>query len=250
MVALALLMTFLWPDFAPYVETLETLLEQPLYVALLGEETLGLTSLEGLIAMELFVVGDIVFVALILLFGVVSIAREVDSGTLDFMLSYPVPRWKFLLEKLLAFITVTLGYPVLTCAAAILGAIIIGEDFNSGAFLIALLGRWLLYITLTIIVILCSLIFMESSKTLGLAGLILGGSYIAKVLGGLVGMANPETADVLQGISLFYYLDGSAVMKAVMSNEAYPLAELAVLLAVGITALIASLALFQKREFK
>ena len=93
MAAFSLLMVLIWPSFEPYVEMLQGILELPIYGAILGEG-MPMTSLEGLLSMELFIMSDIFFMGLILLFGIQCIPREVDSGSLDFMLSFPVPRWR------------------------------------------------------------------------------------------------------------------------------------------------------------
>lgn len=251
-VALAFYMVLIWPEFEPLVEEIQELLENPLYETIIGKASveLGITSFEGLISMEMFIVSDIIFIALILLFGTMIVVREVDSGTLDIMLSYPVPRWKFLLEKLLTFITVTLSFPILTWIVTALGAAAYNIEFNNEAFFWSLLGRWILYMTLTCIVILCSIIFMDTMKTLGSAGLILGGSFILERLGGLVRPASEETADILQDMSLFHYLDGAAIMNALMENKGFPLEELAIILIIGFITLLVSLVLFQTREFK
>lgn len=252
LIVLSLYMVVLWPTFEPLAEDLQEFLENPLYQAILSEGSfeLGIASFEGLLSIEIFLVGDLIFLGLILLFGTMIVAREVDTGTLDIILSFPVPRWRFLLEKFLAFITVTLTFPILTWLATALGAMAYGIDFNSEAYFLGLFGRWILYMTLTCIVILCSIIFMDTTKTLGSAGLILGGSFILERLGGLVRTASEETADILQGISLFHYLDGSTIMNAILDNNGFPLEELILVLLIGFMALLASLMLFQTREFK
>jgi len=259
MAAFSLFMVLIWPSFEPYVEMLQEMLELPFYVAILGEG-LPMTSLEGLLSMELFIMADIFFMGLILLFGIQCITREVDSGSLDFMLSFPVPRWRFLLEKLAAFITVTISYPILTAAGAILGVVVIGVEFQSNgleAFFLGLFGRWVLYVTLTCLVVLLSVIFMDTGKTLTFGGLLLGGSFLLDTLGGLVIMADAAMGELIQGMSLYYYLDGALIMDMVIKEgvSGFPLGEFILILAIGIVAIFLSLVIFdnpirQKREFK
>jgi ABC-type transport system involved in multi-copper enzyme maturation permease subunit len=260
MAIFSLFMAAIWPSFEPYVAILEEMLQLDFYVAILGEG-MSLTSVEGLLSMELFIMSDIFFMGLILLFGIQCIPREVDSGSLDFILSFPVPRWRFLLEKLAAFITVTFSYPVLTTAGAILGAVIIpGIEFQSNgleSFFLALFSRWVLYITLTCLAILFSIIFMDSGKTLIFSGLLLGGSWLLDTLGGLVIMADAVLGEQIQKMSLYFYLDGPTIMKNVIEDgfSGFPLGEFVFILVIGIVALLASLVIFdnpfrQKKEFK
>ena len=254
------LMVAIWPSFEPYVEMLQEMMELPIYQALLGEGV-GLTSLESLLTMELFIISDIFFMGLILLFGVQCITREVDSGSLDFMLSFPVPRWRFLLEKVFAFITITLSYPIFTFAAAILASVIIpGIEFNPRgleAYFLGLLSRWILYLSLTCIIILISVAFMDTGKTLGFGGLLLGGSYILKTIAGLLRMADPAMADTLQLTSLYYYLDGIKIVDDIIKvgYSAYPFGQVIFIIIIGVVSLLLALLIFdnpyfQKREFK
>ncbi|PWI48802.1 hypothetical protein CEE45_04395 [Candidatus Heimdallarchaeota archaeon B3_Heim] len=254
------LMVAIWPSFEPYVESLQEMMELPIYQALLGEGV-GLTSLESLLTMELFIISDIFFMGLILLFGVQCITREADSGSLDFMLSFPVPRWRFLLEKVFAFITITLSYPIFTFAAAILASVIIpGIKFNPRgleAYFLGLLSRWILYLSLTCIVILISVVFMDTGKTLGFGGLLLGGSYILKTIAGLLRMADPAMADMLQLTSFYYYLDGIKIVDDIIKvgYGAYPFGQVIFIIIIGVVSLLLALLIFdnpyfQKREFK
>jgi ABC-type transport system involved in multi-copper enzyme maturation permease subunit len=254
-------MVLIWPSFEPYVDMLEEMLQLPLYQGLLGEGGLPLTSVEGLLSMEMFLLADIFFMAIILLFSVQCIPREVDSGSLDFMLSFPVPRWRFLLEKLTAYITVTLSFPILTTAGAIFGVVLIPEiEFQLRgleAFFLALVSRWILYLTLTCLVILISVIFMETGKTLTLGGLLLGGSFLLDTLGGLLRIADEVMGKGVQETSLYYYLDGPEIMAKIINEgyDAFPFAELFLILAIGIGAIFLALLLFdnpfrQKQEFK
>lgn len=260
MALFSLLMVVIWPSFEPYVEMLEEMMQLPIYEAILGEG-MPLTTIEGLLVLELFIMADIFFMGLILLFGVQCIPREVDSGSLDFLLSFPVPRWRFLLEKLFAFITITFSFPILTTVGAILGAVVIpGIEFQPRgleAFFLGLFSRWILYLTLTCIVILISVLIMDTGKTLGFGGLFVGGSFILKTFGGLLGIADPEMGKQIQGTALYYYLDGPTIVDQVITDgySAFPLGEIIVILAIGIGAIIVSLVIFdnplrQKREFK
>jgi ABC-2 type transport system permease protein len=245
---MALLVVGIWPDYEPILTQIEDVFaENPLFASFLGESSIG--SFEGFVSVEMFIVADFIFMGLIVLAGTMAIAREADSGTLDVFLSYPVPRWRFLLEKLLAIITLSVTFPILVWGVIHVGAIFLKVDFESEAFFIAIFGKWVVYMVFTSITLLCSVIFMETTKTLGSAGLIIGGSWVLERIGGLIRTASEETADIMQGISLFHYLDGPTVMNALMANEAYPFDELLLVLAIGIGALLAALFLFQKREF-
>jgi hypothetical protein len=67
-------------------------------------------------------------------------------------------------------------------------------------------------------------------------------------LADLIRAANAEIADLLQSISLFHYFDGGDVMNAIINNNAFPLGDFVLMLAIGILALIGSLILFHRRK--
>ncbi len=253
-------MVVIWPSFEPYVESLQEMMELPIYQALLGEGA-ALTTVESLLTMELFIISDIFFMGVILLVGVQSITREVDSGSLDFMLSFPIRRSRFLLEKLFAFITISATYPIFTVGAAIIGSLFVpGVDFHPRglpAFFLGLFGRWVLYLTLTCLVIFISTVFMDTSKTLGFGGLLIGVSWILDTLAGIIRIADEGIADILQYTSLYYYLDGISITDDIIKDGygAFPFLQLVFILAIGVGAILLALFLFdnpirQKREFK
>ena len=255
----SLLMVALWPSFEEYVADFAQVLEQPFYKALLPEGA-DFTSVEGFLAMEIFTMSDIFFMALILLFGIQIVNREVDSGTLDFMLSFPVPRWRFILEKVFAYLTVTFSFPVFSAGIAIVGAAILGielQPHGGEAFFLALVGKWLLYVTMTCVVILISVIVMDTGKTLAFGGLFVGGSYLLKTIGGLVTAADPDLATLLREASFYHYLDGGRIMNKIIetgglsSNLIQEFLGMAIIAAVliALTIIIFDNPFFQKREF-
>ena len=255
----SMLMIVLWPSFEEYMADFATLLEQPFYKALLPEGA-DFSSVEGFLAMEIFTMADIFFMALIILFGIQIVNREVDSGTLDFMLSFPVPRWRFILEKVSAFMTVTLLFPVLTTGMTVIASIIFNVDLQThgveGIFF-ALLGKWLMYFTMTCVVILISVITMDTGKTLAFGGLFVGGSYLLKTIGGLITASDPELAQSLREVSFYSYLDGGKIMNKVIEvgeltseliEEFVGMALIAVAL-IALTIVIFDNPFIQKREF-
>jgi ABC-2 type transport system permease protein len=248
---MALLIVWIWPEYQPVLSNLEELFENPIFATIIGEAAidLGITSFEGFLSLELFIMSDLVFLFLFLQFSATSVAEEARSGTLDVMLSYPVPRWQFLLEKLLAMITLTVAYPLFVWGAAVWGAIGLNIEFNNSAILAGLVGKWILYLTFACIAMFCSVLFMEPTKARGASGFILVGSFMLERIGGLIRAANTELADLLQGASLFHHLDGSTIMNAVINDELLPLGDIGFVITIGLVAFLGALILFQNREF-
>ncbi|MFX1514082.1 MAG: ABC transporter permease subunit [Promethearchaeota archaeon] len=241
MMGMALMMVNIWPEFKQSAEELNKLLEAPIYQAMLSEGMLdaGIGSYEGFMGMELFTILDLIYIVLAIFLGAGIIAREVDKKTLDINLSYPVPRWRLILEKFAVVNTYSLAIPIFLFFPIALGAIIHGEEINYLALAIALLARWLLFFTLSALSLLCATLFLRQSLSYSAAGGLVVGNYIMNAIGGLV-----ESTKILQDLSLFYYLDGTSIWV----NGSLPLVDLVIVAGVGILALLSSLVIFQKRE--
>jgi hypothetical protein len=146
-------------------------------------------------------------------------------------------------------ITLTLAYPLLVWGVTVWGVTGLNIEFNSNAFLLGLAGKWILYVAFACIVMFCSVVFMDPAKARGSSGFILVGSFMLERIGGLIRAANTELADLLQGASLFHYLDGSTIMNAVINDELLPLGDIGLVVTIGLVVLLGALVLFQNREF-
>jgi len=152
---------------------------------------------------------------------------------------YPIPRWRFLLEKFGVYLTYNLLYPVLMIFAVVLSAIGIGESIDLATFTYSVIGVWLLFFALGALSLLCSAIFLKSKKALPAAGIVIFGQYVLVRVGGMVSNAEP-----LKLFSLFNYLNAGTIV----SSGTMPINELLIVITVGVIALIGVLYIFQKRE--
>ena len=73
-----------------------------------------------------------------------------------------------------------------------------------------------MYFALTCVVILISVIFMDSGRTLAVGGLFVGGSYLLKAIGGLVAASDPDLSQSLREASFYSYLDGGKILNKVI----------------------------------
>ena len=241
MVGFVLLIAIVWPEFKESAADFEKLMENPLYQAIISEGALdaGIGSFEGFFGMEIIATLDFLFMCLSVFLGANIIAREVDKKTLDITLSYPIPRWSLPLGKFAAINTYILAIPVFVFISISLVAAYYGENINYIALLLALLGRYCIFFSLSALSLLCAAIFLRPKQSYASAGAVVFGSYILMGLGGLV-----ESTKILQNLSLFYYLDATAIW----TSGSVPLDEVFIVVGVGLLALVAALAVFQNRE--
>lgn len=234
------LIAYMWPMLKDQISVFEDLLDTPVYQAILGQlGMLGFGSFDGAIYMYIFSTLEMLMIFLTVFIPVRLISSEVDGNTLDIILSYPIPRWRFLLEKFGVYLTYNLLYPALMIFAVVLSAVGIGESINLATFTYSVIGVWLLFFALGALSLLCSAIFLKSKKALPAAGIVIFGQYVLVRVGGMVSNAEP-----LKLFSLFNYLNAGTIV----SSGAMPINELLIVITVGVIALIGALYIFQKRE--
>jgi ABC-2 type transport system permease protein len=233
------LVAYMWPMLQDQIMMFQDLLDSPVYQALLGQlVSIGFTF-EGALYMYTFSWMEMLMVFVTIFLPVKLISTEVDDKTLDVMLSYPIPRWRYILEKFCVYLTYNLLYPILMILFALLSAIGVNETINLVTFTYSVIGVWLLFFALGSISLICGALFLKSKKALTASGLLILGQYILVRVGGMV-----EAAKYVKYFSLFNYLNAGTIV----NSGTMPIIELLVVIVVGITALVGALYIFQKRE--
>jgi ABC-type transport system involved in multi-copper enzyme maturation permease subunit len=167
------------------------------------------------------------------------ITNEVDKRTLDVTLSYPIPRWRYILEKFCVYLTYNLLYPVLIYSATYLSTSAVGETIDYAILNYSLIGIWFLFFALGAISLLCGAVFLDGSRALAASGVLMIGQYILVRFADVV-----ESLNYLKKFTLFNYLEPAAILDL----GKLPLDELFVVAGVGTVALLAALYIFQRRE--
>ncbi|MHA1199955.1 MAG: ABC transporter permease subunit [Candidatus Heimdallarchaeaceae archaeon] len=266
------LIASLWPQLEVASEIFKTILQNPAYKAFLG--SLGFVDIgkwEGMFYMYLFIWMEMIMLFIVIFFPSRMITTEVDKKTLDMSLSLPIPRWKYLLEKFMVYLTYNLLYPLFILLSAYLSTVsLVGSGNSAGLNYITLtysvIGVWMWYFALGAISLLCGAIFLESRKANSAAALIVGGMYIIVRIGGMV-----DSLSWLQYFSVFHYMSAGSIFQldptlfaasdfvsafphiATASTHqlhlvAFPIGDFFILLGIGLAALIGALIVFQKRE--
>ncbi|OLS27062.1 MAG: hypothetical protein HeimC3_05290 [Candidatus Heimdallarchaeota archaeon LC_3] len=238
--ALGLMMAGVWPEFKDVINdpAFVELLKSPFYQALIGGE-LDPSTFEGFWAMEILTILDFIMLFIVIFFPARIITNEVDKNTLDIALSYPVPRWQFVLQKFLVYLTQMAMFSFLIIVSAFLSAALIGETFNYENLFLACIAIFLLFFTLGSLSLLAGALFLESGRALPVAAVFIIGSWIFDTIGAL-----SENYEILRNFSVHYYL----VPSDVLGSGELPLGGFFIVLAIGIIAFFGSLIVFQKKE--
>ena len=223
---------------------------------MLGDLAEGMfTSWQGMIIMYIFVWIDFIMIFITIFMPVRIITSEVDKRTLDVTLSYPIPRWRYLLEKYSVYVSYQLLYPILVGISLIVLTEIMQEEINVSAVFLALSGVTLKFFALGSLTFLCAALFLKTNRSMAAAAGVVLGSYIGERLGILVASAGGTAGDIgnfVADLSIFHYLTAGRIQTGVTGTwEALfenLLPELFFVSGVGILALVAALYVFQNRE--
>jgi len=125
------LIASLWPSMKEQAASYAELLQNSIYQALLGQMGfMDITTWQGFFYMEVGITLEFAVVFLAILIPTRIVAGEVDKNTLDVTLSYPIPRWRYLLEKFMVYLTHSLLYPAFVYVLAVVSTNTLGETMD------------------------------------------------------------------------------------------------------------------------
>jgi len=233
------LVVSIWPSFKEQAASFAEILQSPIYQALLGQLGMGdITTWSGFFYMEVGVTLEWVILFVAMFIPARLITSEVDKNTLDLTLSYPIPRWRYLLEKFGAYLAYSILYPLLIYALAVAGTNYLGETMDFGVLGYVMVGTYLQLFALGAISLLCGSVFLESSRTLSASGALILGQYVMTRLPDLGAL------NFLKDLSLFNYLSTGTIT----GLGSLPMNELSIVVGVGLIALAGAFYVFHKRE--
>lgn len=230
----------MWPTIENEVSSFSEILNSPAFQAILGANAgFDMTTFTGFYYIEIFSNLELVVLFVTILVPAKLISAEVDKKTLDFILSYPIARWKYALEKFSVFLSYNLLYPVFVLILTYQSILSLNVEMDLVLLSYSLIGIWFLLFALGSLSLLCGIIFLEPNRALAASGFLIIGQYIIVRIGGMT-----ESVSFLKSFSLFNYLNANTIF----TQGKIPLDELLIVLIVGILFLVSALLIFQRRE--
>ncbi len=181
----------------------------PALLQLFGGDATSLATPEGFLAYGYFGYLLLIFAVYAILSGLNITANDEDAGIMDVVLSLPLPRWRVVLEKFLAYGLMIIGI----VAISYLG-LLIGTRFSA----LQVDGSRLLQATVNIIpasllilgfTALAGAVFRSKGTATGVAAFFVVGSYVLNFLGVA---ASGTLLDKVKGLSFFNYYDHQGVI--------------------------------------
>ncbi len=133
--------------------------------------------------------------------------REVDSGTIETLLSSPTRRSRIFTERFAAGLSIVSLFSIISLVGALPLAWLHGISFITENFVVASIGSTLFAATVYSIAVACSVIFSTKGRATMTASGILLLMYVVNVISGL-----NEDLENLRYFSLFNYFNGSELL--------------------------------------
>mgnify|MGYP000085347416 CR=1 FL=1 len=184
----------------------------------------NLASFGGYLSVEALTWAPLVLSVYVIPQALNAVAREEERGTLDILLSTPLPRWRLLTEKAMAIVV-----SVLAILGIMLLTLIVTTQATEGVdfpISLAVAGIWHIFPILLAILaaaLLLSVTVRSSRAAGGWAALFVVGSYFVRALGDLYGNG-VDWLHTLSQFSIFgYYRSITVLNRGVQWNLDLPL---------------------------
>ena len=187
--------------FPPFKSYMEDIMQDSPQMPIRGYESSA--TYPGFLNIELYQIFWMLFLAIA--FGYIAgslVSKEVESKTMDMLLSNPIPRYRIVLEKFLGLIPMVLTVNVATMVAVLAVTAGIGEELALGDLFLTHLTSIPYFLAVLAIGVLASTIINEKMKASIVVIAIVMGSYILQT----VSLLTPDY-EKLALITLTHYYD-------------------------------------------
>lgn len=211
---MAFYVTVIYPLIGEF-EQINELLENPVFGALLGDVAeLDYTSPEGFLGIEFFTFAPLILAVYAVIFGAGIVGGEEEHGTLDILLSTPIPRWQVIVEKFATFI-VAISIISVASLVGIMLAVWITADLAIPLVKVAwaILNMLPTLLLMTALALFLSTVLRSRGQAGGIAAGIIVASYF---INSFAEMADSGILQSIQRISFYnYYNPMSALTQGI-----------------------------------
>jgi ABC-2 type transport system permease protein len=232
--------TLLYPTYTKTFD-LESLLAKipPAMKALIGGELIDVSSATGFLNVELFpLILPAVLAGYAIAQGSGLTAAEESRGTIDVLLSYPVPRWRLVVDKSAAIVISVALIATGLWLGAVAGAAGSDSALDAAKVAAGLVMACLLALDFGAMALVVASLSGNRSAAIGVAAAVLVVMYFVNALSPIIeGLAS------IKWVSLFYwYLEGNPIKNGLTAGDTVVLAAVAIVLG------LVSLVLFERRD--
>lgn len=179
-----------------------------------GESGIDLGSIEGFLNAQIFTIMAPIFtIAVAVNSGGKSTANEESSKTLDIILSTPITRESFLIQKVFSMVTKTFLIATIHWLSYYILCKMFSQNISAEGLFAICLNLFLMGISFGIIAVYFGTLSGNSSNSIGVAGGIALISYLIANIAPLV-----DSLDITKYFSLFYYYKAGDPLKLGVHN--------------------------------
>jgi ABC-2 type transport system permease protein len=208
-----------------------------------GEDATSVATPAGFLDLMFFSYALLILASYAVIAGLNVTANDEENRVLDVLLSTPVPRWRLVLEKFLAYAVITVGIVLLTFVCTWAGVALTPTlSLDQGRLLVStlnLLPSGLLVLAMTIL--LTSLV-RRRNLAAAIAAVVIIASYLIDSLGR---QASASFFNAVRFASFYAYYDSSAVIRNGLNWG-----NVLILVAVTIVLVAGGMWLFQRRNIR
>lgn len=206
-----------------------------------GAKELSITTLEGFLSVEYILFWQIIILAFTIAFATRAIVKEIEDGTMELMLSYPISRLKFIFTKIVSGIIGIIILAGLSSLILYLTTLTIEDSIAFKKILYIGVASFGLFFAFLGINFIFSAIFSERSKAnFTLVGILIA-SYLLNVFSGL-----SDKVEKFHFLSLFKY----ANTESILQDGTFELKSFFILIGVGVIGSIIAMTIFRKRDIQ
>lgn len=219
---------------------LETL-PQPLLQAFgMSDDAAFMATPDGFVSFGFFSRAVIILAIYGVIAGLGISSNEEDQGILDVVLSLPLPRWRLIVEKFLAYSIVVVGITLLMMAGLLVGTQASTLEFSLNRIVESALSTIPLTLLVMAITVCITSFVRRRGPAVAISAVVVAGSYLLNAIGSA---AQESVAGLLGRISFFAYYDSNDVMLNGLS-----LLNPLILSAAAILLIVVSVWAFQRRD--
>jgi ABC-2 type transport system permease protein len=203
-----------------------------------------LTSAEGFIAFAGFTYGSLILSVYGVMSGLGITANDEDDGSLNVLLSMPLPRWQIIVEKYLAFALMLLAIVLMMFGGIALGSVIFNVPIDFGKMLMGCLNLAPLSLSIMAMTCLIASLFSQKAVVSATAAALVVVSYFINALMGSLDTEAVPVAAAIQKLSVFSYVDSEGLVTSGSLN----FLNIGLLLGLSLVLVIISIFAFERRD--
>jgi ABC-2 type transport system permease protein len=219
----------------------QELLKNPAYAGITGGRNVSMLEVKGFVALEYYSWSWMLTGLFIAYLSVSIIASDFENKRMDVMLSAPISRRRYILEKFIAMSTIALFVVLVEIAGLTWGLASINalNEFSANAVLLSLIGGLPFLLVIAAVGVLTAVFSQKVRTGMGVTFAFVFAQFFLYTFGGFA-----KNLEWMKSISVFKYWDYFSVIV----DDLFKAGDFVLLMMLTIVILIISMWVFEKKD--